>query len=293
MLKALDAALPEVSLSAVSAETLIEASRAAREGGLVRVDGRPGLSARRADALGVVAESVLKHGLETLGGGERHQIVVHVDVETLKHSSAGRCELEDGPALPVESARRLACDASVVTLIENEQSEPLNIGRKTRTIPPAIRRALNSRDRGCRFPGCTHQRFIDGHHIQHWADGGHTNLANLVSLCRFHHRLVHEGAVVVQVLDDGALRFLKPNGESLESTASGHTRPLGDWSALVATHRHDLVHIDEHTAATRWRGETIDYGLAIEVLLQRARRMDRASQPANVSAETCAPGSDA
>ena len=258
VLKALDGALPEVSLPDVSAETLIEAARGGSEGGAMQVGGRRSLSAQRADALGVVAESFLKHGLETLSGGERHQIVVHVDAETLKHSSAGRCELEDGPALPAESARRIACDASVVSLIENERGEPLNIGRKTRAISPALRRALNSRDRGCRFPGCTHQRFIDGHHIKHWAHGGCTNLANLVSLCRFHHRLVHEGAVVVRVLDDGALRFIKPNGESFESTAPDHTQALADWTSLVATHRDHGIHVNSHTAATRWRGERID-----------------------------------
>jgi Domain of unknown function (DUF222) len=88
--------------------------------------------------------------------------------------SAGRCEIENGPALPAETVRRLTCDASLLHLLENEHGEPLDVGRKTRSIPPAIRRALNSRDRGCRFPGCTHQRYLDAHHIEHWADGGDT-----------------------------------------------------------------------------------------------------------------------
>ena len=77
---------------------------------------------------------------------------MHVDAETLQEGVAGRCELEEGPSLAVETARRLACEASVVSIVENAQGEPLNIGRKSRTIPPAIRRALNARDRGCRFP---------------------------------------------------------------------------------------------------------------------------------------------
>lgn len=286
LLKALDAAMPEVSQPDVPAETSIEASRGVSEGGFMRSDDWPTVSARRADALGVVAESFLKHGVETLSGGERHQIVVHVDAETLKHASAGRCELEDGPALAAETVRRLACDASVLALLENERGEPLNIGRKRRSVPPAIRRAMSSRDHGCRFPGCTHTRYVDGHHIQHWANGGETKLSNLVSLCRFHHRLVHEGAVAVQVLDDGALRFLTSNGESFESVAPEHSRTLGDWTALVAAHRHHAIHIDEHTAATRWRGERIDYALAIDVLLQQANRAK------SVSAETRALNSD-
>ncbi len=151
------------------------------------------LGARRADALVVIAESFLGHGAEALKGGDRHQIVIHVDEATLKQREAGTCEFEDGPATAVETARRLACDASTVQITEDDQGEPLNVGRKTRTIPPALRRALKSRDQGCVFPGCTHKRYVDGHHIEHWADGGETKLSNLVSLCRFHHRAVHEG----------------------------------------------------------------------------------------------------
>jgi hypothetical protein len=71
-----------------------------------------------------------------------------------------------------ETSRRIACDASIVRLVADEDGEPLSIGRKSRTIPPAIRRALRARDGGCRFPGCTHRSFLDGHHIEHRADGG-------------------------------------------------------------------------------------------------------------------------
>jgi Domain of unknown function (DUF222)/HNH endonuclease len=215
-----------------------------------------------------------------LTGGDRHQIVIHVDAETLHDGCAGRCELEDGPSLPVETVRRLACDASVVDILENRDGEPLNVGRKTRSIPPALRRALNARDRGCRFPGCSNARYVDAHHIEHWAKGGETKLSNLVQLCRFHHRQVHEGRVVVQVLDDGALRFVRPNGESFDSVAPDHTRPLSDWRQLPERHEQEGIHIDKKTATTRWRGETMDYGLAIEVLLQHSHRGER------VSAET-------
>jgi hypothetical protein len=183
----------------------------------------------------------------------------------------------------VETARRLACDASIVGVLEDAQGEPLNVGRKTRSISPALRRALNARDRGCRFPGCTHTRYVDAHHVQHWSKGGETKLSNLVQLCRFHHRQVHEGRVVVQVLDDGALRFVRPDGESFDSVAPDHTRPLPDWRQLPEYHEQQSIRIDKNTATTRWRGETMDYGLAIEVLLQHSKR------GARVSAES-APG---
>jgi hypothetical protein len=165
-------------------------------------------------------------------------------------------------------------------VLEDEEGEPLNVGRKTRSIPPALRRALNARDRGCRFPGCSNTRYVDAHHIHHWAKGGETKLSNLVQLCRFHHRQVHEGRMVAQILDDGALRFLKPSGESFDSIAPDHTRPLSDWHQLQEDHTQQGIRIDPKTATTRWRGEKMDYGLGVEVLLQHSRR------PRRVSAET-------
>jgi hypothetical protein len=96
---------------------------------------QPSFSARRADALARIAESFLAHGAHTLASGERHHLVVHVDAETLRDGGNGRCEHEDGPSLAVETARRLGCDASVVAVLEDENGEPLNVGRKSRTIP--------------------------------------------------------------------------------------------------------------------------------------------------------------
>ncbi|MEX2150513.1 MAG: DUF222 domain-containing protein [Steroidobacteraceae bacterium] len=234
-------------------------------------DSCPTTGARRVEALGRMAESFLASGPQELTGGDRQQIVVHVDAETLKHDHAGRCELEHGPAMAAETARRLACDASLITIIENEKGEPLNVGRKTRTIPPALRRALNSRDRGCRFPGCTFTRYVDGHHVKHWAHGGETRLSNLVTLCRFHHRQVHEGKVVVTCLDDGAFRFTRPGDKSFDSPAPEPT----DWATLVASHHMQGIQVTPHTAITRWTGETLDVDHAVGWLMQRAERADR------------------
>ena len=218
-------------------------------------------SARRADALALVAESFLAHGVIEAAGGDRQQIVVHVAAETLRDRTAGCCEFEHGPSMAAETARRLSCDASVVALIENDDGEPLNVGRKTRTISAPLRRALNARDKGCRFPGCSNSRYLDAHHVEHWANGGETKPSNLVSLCRFHHHAVHEGGIRIEILDDGALRFVKPNGAAIDSIAPGYTQPLGDWKQLPAG-----------TLVNRWRGERMDYGLAIEVLIHQARR---------------------
>jgi hypothetical protein len=232
-------------------------------------------TAQRADALALVAESFLKHGAEALSGGERHQIVIHVDHETLKERTAGRSEFEEGPGLSAETARRHACDCSYVKITEDEKSEPLDVGRKTRSIPPMLKRALNSRDKGCVFPGCTHQKYVDGHHVHHWAEGGETRLGNLVSLCRFHHRQVHEGGVRIERLDDGAWRFVRLDGEALVSTSPNHTKPMqGDWETVVKEHEARDIPIDPHTARTRWRGESMDYGIAIDALLGKERKAD-------------------
>jgi hypothetical protein len=230
------------------------------------LDDRHQLRKRRVEALATLAESFLATGPRDLSGADRNQLVVHVDAETLQHGHAGRCEIEHGSSIASETARRLACDASVVRIVETEKGEPLDVGRKTRTIPPAIRRALNSRDKGCRIPGCSFKRYVDGHHVKHWANGGETKLSNLVTLCRFHHRLVHEGQVVVQTLDDGAFRFIRPDGESFESPLP----PLTDWHELVATNEAADIHVTPKTAITRWTGESIDYGIAVQVMLEKA-----------------------
>ena len=190
---------------------------------------------RRADAVGLLAEQALAAGFgaeqeaeDGLGKGaavgdadarvaplsgtraERYQVVLHVESSTLRSDAEpGRSDLEDGTRVSAETSRRLSCDASVVRLTESPDSSILDVGRKTRTIPPSLRRALESRDRGCRFPGCG-LRFTDAHHIRHWADGGETKLENLVLLCRLHHRLVHEEAYTVHLPRGDRLYFLDP-----------------------------------------------------------------------------------
>ena len=117
---------------------------------------------------------------------DNYTVTVHVDQTALANG-------EGRSGLPLESVKRLCCDGSTITVVENQNGEPLNIGRKTRSVPTAIKRALHARDKHCRFPGCHNSRFIDAHHIHHWSAGGETCLDNLMLLCSQHHRLVHEG----------------------------------------------------------------------------------------------------
>jgi len=145
---------------------------------------------------------------------ERFQVFLHVEPETLAaEGEPGRSELEDGTRVSAATARRISCDAGLVRVSHGPDGSILDVGRRTRTIPPSLRRALEVRDRGCRFPGCG-LRFAEGHHIKHWADGGETSLSNCILLCRHHHALVHEGGWQVEWLGPGRPVFFDPRGGS-------------------------------------------------------------------------------
>jgi len=252
--------------SNVSAETIAETSTdvPARE----RL--ADPIAARRADALVAIAQHALGcHGLERGSVADRYQVVVHIDQAVLADTDRSaterpeRCELEDGPRLAIDTARRLGCDAALIGIVEDRDGNPLDVGRRTRAITPALKRALASRDGGCRFPGCTHSRFTEGHHITHWADGGETKLGNLITLCHFHHRLVHEGGFGLRATDDGIFVFTRPNGTRI--AAVGTARP-GAVLPLFELNREREITIDADTARCGWHGETMDYGLAAEAI---------------------------
>ncbi|MEE8330179.1 MAG: DUF222 domain-containing protein [Acidimicrobiia bacterium] len=147
---------------------------------------------RRADALVEICRFYLEHGDTPQQGGERPHITLTVDLATLEARAGKSCELDETGVVSAETARRLACDAGVSRIITQGPSEPLDVGRRSRTIPSAIRRALVIRDGGCTAEGCDRPpHWTDAHHKVHWADGGPTSLDNLVLLCRRHHRLAH------------------------------------------------------------------------------------------------------
>ena len=170
-----------------------------------------------------------------------------------------------GIHVSAETARRVACDAATVTMRHGAGGEILDVGRRTRTLSPALRRALAARDRQCRFPGCANLR-CDAHHIEHWADGGRTALDNLVLLCRRHHRAVHEEGFRVTRDPAGGVQFLRPDGRPL---ASAPPAPVWAGSALEPTNDRLVaagIDIDARTATPAWQGERLDLGWAISVL---------------------------
>jgi hypothetical protein len=143
------------------------------------------------------------------------------------------------------------------------EGKVLDVGRRTRTIPTAIRRALTVRDEGCQFPGCG-LKHCEAHHLKHWANGGKTSLDNLVLLCRRHHRCVHEEGYRIERSSDGELRFFRPQGWELPTVPPPprlFRDPLEELSTLL---EEDGVSIDASTGFPAWEGGTVDYSWAIE-----------------------------
>ncbi len=199
---------------------------------------------RRADAVGLLAERALAAGFGNgnwAGNGngagnapisgtraERYQVMLHVDAETLKEEGEpGLSELEDGTRVSAETSRRIACDSRVVKIARGPDGKVQGAGRRTRTVSPSVRRALEARDRGCRFPGCG-LRFTEAHHVKHWADGGESDLRNTVLLCRKHHRVVHEGGVRVCLDMKGQVAFFTPKGKALLGAPPTPLNPLAE-----------------------------------------------------------------
>ena len=220
----------------------------------------------QADALALLAETALHHGMNPGPAGERYQVVVHVDAAVLADADApGQSVLEGGARVPAETSQRLACDASRVVMRHDADGQIVEVGARTRTIPPALRRALHHRDRDCRFPGCG-VRSGQGHHIRHWAHGGPTTLSNLALLCRRHHRAVHEEGYQMTREPNGALSFRTPHGWLLPAVPPADPVPVDPVEDLRAQNAALAIGIDPYTAKPNWQGERLDVGYAIDVM---------------------------
>lgn len=175
---------------------------------------------RRADALGEVCRQWLDLVDRPTVGGERPHVTVTIAADALRDGSGGASELDHVGPTGVETARRIACDASVMRVVLSGRSEPLDVGRRTHVVPPSMRRAVIVRDRHCRFPGCERpQTWCDAHHVVHWADGGPTAASNLLLLCRRHHRMVHRPGGPRLEAVDGRPVFRRSDGSPLEGRA--------------------------------------------------------------------------
>jgi hypothetical protein len=226
----------------------------------------PTMAQQQADALALLAETALHHGIDPGAPGERYQVMVHVDAPVLADpDQPGQSVLEDGVHVSAETSRRLACDASRVVMRHARDGRVVEVAARTRTIPPALRRALHHRDRGCRFPGCG-LPFGQGHHVRHWAQGGPTTLSNLALLCCRHHRAVHEEGYQCERQSDGALRFRRPDGQVLPEVPPPSQVPDDPVQVLRARHDAEGLRLHARTACPGWLGERLDVGWAIDVL---------------------------
>ena len=259
VLKALAAATDE--LHTENSQTNVSAETCFGDGLDV---GQPTASAKRADTLAHVCEDYLANPTQPHRSTDRYQVMIDVQHPFISDEALA-ARLQDGPRLSESTVERLCCDSSVIKIQTDGQGDVLDIGRKQRTVPTALRRALEYRDKGCRFPGCTAKRHVDAHHIQHWAKGGHTKLDNLVLLCRHHHRLVHEGGYQVVSHEPGRIDFFTPQGATIR-TAIQTTKPAISVQHIVAR---SGKHVSAETLIPQWAGERIDLGMAVEGLITR------------------------
>jgi hypothetical protein len=240
--------------SSAEAEGGRGAGEAARRGMLHKVD-----------ALVQVAEDYLA-STSAESSGPPVELVVHVEAGALTDpASAEAGTLEDGTSLAPATVDRLACDSSVVKVVEDARGTPLDVGRRRRTIPNALRRALHFRDKGCRFPGCTNTR-VDSHHVVPWSRGGETKLANLISTCRKHHRYVHELAFRVEPRPDGSFAFFAPAGWEVKPVPSPPPIARDPVACLREQNASAGLAIDPETSFPRWDGTPADYHHIVHVL---------------------------
>ena len=172
---------------------------------------RDGLPQRYADALVVLCSGSIAEDHDP----DRATVLVSTSLDALQGNDAG-CELEGSGVIHPEIARRISCDCRLQFVLRRDDGTAAGIGRAARNIPGYLRREMLHRDGGCTFPGCGTRRFVDGHHIRHWEAGGPTDLDNLVTVCHFHHKLVHEFGWDVALDANQVAIWFRPDGRRYE-----------------------------------------------------------------------------
>jgi hypothetical protein len=241
------------------------------------VGGQPGAVRPNAETMSRKADAVnrkpvaVRRTSDAFSRADRFQVVLHVEADALRASSdSGQAVLGRGVRVSAETSRRISCDASRVVMKHDAAGTVLDVGRRTRTVPPVIRRALDHRDGGCRFPGCG-LRFCDVHHVVHWADGGATRLDNVILVCRRHHRALHEDGYRVVLTGAGDSRFYRPDGRPIPDAPAAPRLTADPSAALAAAHSGLGLEIDASTTASLWAGERLDLDFAVLTLRSPAR----------------------
>jgi hypothetical protein len=231
-------------------------------------------AARRADALVVVCQHALAREAGVLSVDPASlPMLVHVDVGVLTGQDPdGRRHLDGGPVLSTATIRRLGCDASVIAITERD-GIPINVGRSRRILPRSLRRAVQGRDRTCRFPGCAvPAQKTHAHHIDHWADGGSTDLANLVSLCHFHHRRLHDSAYRMRGHPDSGVAFEWPDGRPILRRPPGIDPGLPREKALrTALPDGAELRINADTARPKGVTARMNFGYVVSAVMDHVK----------------------
>jgi Domain of unknown function (DUF222) len=227
-----------------------------------------------ADALVEMAESYIAGKTRDVQNPDIYQVIVHATPDALvpgppaaTPAQPSRCHIEDGPAISRAALQQIACDAVLSWMSHDKHGNVLDVGRRRREPPPALRRALRERDKcRCRFPGC-HRRATQAHHIRWWLYGGITSLGNLISLCKYHHRLIHQHGYSIGTTPVGSFTFFRPDGKRIPDSPP-LPEPAGPLSG-----EHD-AEITPETIVPPWYGERLNLDYAIAVLFgnQQARR---------------------
>lgn len=223
-------------------------------------------SASCADALVAICEAHQSAApRRAFASGPRASVVVHTDRQVLRDAGAEGCaHIEGVGVISAHTVQRLVCDAAVSTLSFSADGIAVPEGR-TRQIPDSLRRAVLTRDGGCRWPGCRRRRYVDVHHVVFVSHGGRTRITNLATLCRSHHRLVHEGGYRLDMDAHATVSVTTPRGVALPARTA---LPGGKDRELVALHEREGLLLDDRTMPVC--GERYDLGLTIDVLLQAA-----------------------
>ncbi len=233
-----------------------------------------------ADALVEVASAFLGDKIDRASNPDIYQVIVHVGTDALTAPEPGhpahpdRCHIEDGPAISPAAAQLISCLATVSWMLHDHLGSLIDVGRRHRTPPPALRRAVRDRDRyRCQYPGCDSRR-TDIHHIQHWSKGGKTRLSNLILLCRAHHVIIHDSGYLITAAA-GGFTFTTPGGEAIPNCPPLH-QPDSDIRTC-----HD-ARITPDTIIPAWYGDKLNLGLAISTCFANAKLAEgrgRADQP--------------
>lgn len=234
-----------------------------------------GWSQRSADALVEMARIALSDDGEGNGSSPSHEVMVHVDLDTLT-TREGRCHVDGGPALAPTVVERILCDSFLTTAVERD-GVVIDVSKRRRTATARQKKALMARDHMCLFPGCSYRRFVQAHHVEYYVrDDGETVLINLGLLCWEHHRLVHDGFVSMTPGPDGGFVFHDRDGNVIDPVPP---KPEGSVDLLVQDNEARGLELTPETPKSGWDGGPVSLVKCVDAIYTGRAIYDEAERP--------------